>query len=860
MDRKIKGLFGRRRMLLWGGLSAALLIVGITTSVLWSLGALPWNQSTRDAKPAVIVNGDAITRSEFEEAYEGLLNRYRASLSGVNRLKFERDLAGASGAHYELQLKSQLADELIRQALIRQATREFGIGISEGEIRQRLREQLWSFLEANGVPPERIEQALQDPKTYQSPFTRDLRRRIRQQVLEDRLRERVVGPMDPTEDELREYYQRNRLRYFMPELVHVRHILIRIPEDAGEELVETARRKITEIRSQWEEGENFAALARRYSEDELSAPQGGDYGWIQRGDPTGESFVEAAFALEGSGDVSPPVRTERGFHLIQLVERRPAQGASYEDVAFQVRRDYLRDKTEERYQDWYRSYRGQAEIRIELPLLAAYRLEDEDPHAALRAYEKLKDEGHVEDPYLGYYIARLYQRELDGAQRKLDRLKREGGPPEEIAWLEAQVASLTRDVVRNLKDVLAQGKREQEIFEAILDVAPQDVEARYGFARFYIDHGRWDAAAQQLRRVLELAPEHPGALADYGRLLLDMKDYEKAAVYLERALQASEKAGRPGAETERERPELELALAQAYRELGRLEDFNSTLRRALERAPEHPEANRMLGEIELEQGAYAEAVRLFKRALAQIPSASSELRGELEILLGRAHLGADDGEEAERAFKRALETPAAAAAHLNLGDLDRDRGQTDQALQHYRQGLEQAVAWEMKERLASRIVALIPQDLEARRTLGELYDQRRQYHQAVEQYRALVELQPDDIGAWRRLGDAHLNLKEYAQALEAYQNGLPHATSSQEQAGLWARILRADRARGSGDVTEQGLEALYRLAELSFERGEDEKAGRYLSELIEADPAYRADDVEAFVDKLRQKGVKVTLP
>ncbi len=114
--------------------------------------------------------------------------------------------------------------------------------------------------------------------------------------------------------------------------VQARHILLRpagaTPADTAASLAE-----IEALRARVAAGEDFGALARQYSQDPGSAPQGGDLGTFGSGRMVPQ-FEEAAFALANPGDVSPPVRTQFGTHLIQLTARipRPTFEASYDDL------------------------------------------------------------------------------------------------------------------------------------------------------------------------------------------------------------------------------------------------------------------------------------------------------------------------------------------------------------------------------------------------------------------------------------------------------------------------------------------------------------------------------------------------
>lgn len=135
----------------------------------------------------------------------------------------------------------------------------------------------------------------------------------------------------------------------------VRHILIRPSELVSEP---EALRRLGEIRQRVEQGADFAELARQYSVDG-SAGRGGDLGWIYPGD-TVPDFERAMNALS-PGQVSEPVRTEFGYHLIQVLERR-TDAASPERVRAVARQALRERRIEEAFQDWMRQVRDRTYV------------------------------------------------------------------------------------------------------------------------------------------------------------------------------------------------------------------------------------------------------------------------------------------------------------------------------------------------------------------------------------------------------------------------------------------------------------------------------------------------------------------
>jgi len=147
----------------------------------------------------------------------------------------------------------------------------------------------------------------------------------------------------------------------MVQQTHVRHILIKTNEAVSEA---DAKRRLLLVRDRLVHGGDFAQLARLYSEDG-SAARGGDLGWVNPGDLVPE-FEKAMNALK-PGEISEPVKSPFGWHLIQVLERR-TEDMSKERTKLQARQEIRARKADEQYQDWVRQLRDRAFVE--------YRLED----------------------------------------------------------------------------------------------------------------------------------------------------------------------------------------------------------------------------------------------------------------------------------------------------------------------------------------------------------------------------------------------------------------------------------------------------------------------------------------------------
>ncbi len=159
---------------------------------------------------------------------------------------------------------------------------------------------------------------------------------------------KVLKDLKVSERELQEYYLKHKTDYELPERVQARHILVRFPAHAQPEQEKEALKKIEEIRKKIAAGADFAEMARKYSEDPGTKEKGGDLGLFARGQMVPE-FEEAVFKLK-VGELSSPIRTRFGYHLVKVEAKVPAQSQPFEKVKNQVRQDLLEAKRKEKLQ------------------------------------------------------------------------------------------------------------------------------------------------------------------------------------------------------------------------------------------------------------------------------------------------------------------------------------------------------------------------------------------------------------------------------------------------------------------------------------------------------------------------------
>jgi len=170
----------------------------------------------------------------------------------------------------------------------------------------------------------------------------------------------VDNPVD--EQAVENLYHERAETYVTPEQRHARHILIQLPADADAAAEEAARQKAQDAIDRIKGGEDFAAVAKAVSDDPGSAANGGDLGFFGRGVMT-PAFEEAAFSLQ-VGELSTPVKSQFGFHVIEVQEIRPEAATPLEEVRAELEAEL---QGEERSDLFYEKSDTLASLTFEQP-------------------------------------------------------------------------------------------------------------------------------------------------------------------------------------------------------------------------------------------------------------------------------------------------------------------------------------------------------------------------------------------------------------------------------------------------------------------------------------------------------------
>lgn len=212
-------------------------------------------------------------------------------------------------------LQKQVLDQLVEQKMLLVKADEDTIIADDRDVDQRVEQNVRYMIQQVGSE-DKLEEAFQKPI---KKIKRDLRQETIDRIKIETLRRKKFQGVKITRREVEIFY--NTYKDSLPpikETVDISHILKQVK--AGEASSKDAFEKVTMIRNMLLEGSDFAELAKQYSEDPGSAKRGGDLGFTKRGDFVKE-YEQVAFTLE-LNQVSDIVRTQYGFHIIKLIEKR----------------------------------------------------------------------------------------------------------------------------------------------------------------------------------------------------------------------------------------------------------------------------------------------------------------------------------------------------------------------------------------------------------------------------------------------------------------------------------------------------------------------------------------------------------
>ncbi|MBO7190667.1 MAG: SurA N-terminal domain-containing protein [Elusimicrobiaceae bacterium] len=331
------------------------------------------------------VNGKPVLSSEYDAYLEGVIEQYQAVAPEVLQQPNAKDMLGR-----------EVLKELISKELLYQAAEEAKVQVKDSEIDDGINEIKTRFIidektgkEDPSGADKRFNEALKKQgltlKRYKEKIKRDIAVR---KLMEDHLRS-TIKPVE--EAEARELYENvdmvlknntkkikalekkspeqlkeaqaiaAKLKQLTAEQVRIGHIYLAVTKDMKPEEVKKKEELAKQIKKEIDGGMEFSAAVQKYTEDKASLTSGGDMILIKGIAP--KEIDEKAFSLS-VGKVSAPIKTDVGFHIIKIKEKRAAKEVAFEDVARELGQYLAQKRVQKAMADYLEALRGKADIKI----------------------------------------------------------------------------------------------------------------------------------------------------------------------------------------------------------------------------------------------------------------------------------------------------------------------------------------------------------------------------------------------------------------------------------------------------------------------------------------------------------------
>ena len=273
------------------------------------------------ADAVAVVDGSQIDRTD----YEALITQAKKSYKNQ-----KRDFPAAGSQEFQT-LRNQAVQFLVQREQFEQEAKDMDVEVTDKQIDARLDQILKQYF---GGDPKKYDKQLKEQGLTEAQVRND----VRAQIVSEKIFEQVTKDVKVSDKEIGDYYAKNKKQYSQPESRDVRHILVKTKKQADD------------LHAQLENGADFAALAKQYSEDTGSKANGGKL-TISEGQ-TVAPFDKTAFQLKRNA-ISKPVKTEFGYHIIQpLSDVKPAKVTPLKDVKESIRQQLQQTKKNEAMTKW----------------------------------------------------------------------------------------------------------------------------------------------------------------------------------------------------------------------------------------------------------------------------------------------------------------------------------------------------------------------------------------------------------------------------------------------------------------------------------------------------------------------------
>lgn len=290
------------------------------------------------ADVAAKVNGVPITTLELNRSFQAHVQVPYSTVQEDPRAK---------------EVLRQILDNLIDRELLLQRAKSLKMAVPAQQVDTQMEQLLQRF-----PSKEALDQAL----TAQNLTMDSVKKDVESQLLRQQLvKKEILDKVNVSAGDVQTFYDKNKGKYVEEEQVRARHILIKVPPEVSPTDEAKLKGKADDALKRVKQGEDFAGLATELSDDG-SKENGGDLGFFPRGRMV-PAFEEVAFTLQ-PGQTSDVVRSQFGYHIIKVEDRKTGRALAFDEAKSQVKDDLTQQQTYERYQQYMAGLRSKAKVEV----------------------------------------------------------------------------------------------------------------------------------------------------------------------------------------------------------------------------------------------------------------------------------------------------------------------------------------------------------------------------------------------------------------------------------------------------------------------------------------------------------------
>lgn len=302
------------------------------------------------AKKVAVFKGGDITQAELQQQIDAL-----AQQSGQGSIK--------PGSPQYKAAVAQVMPNVVALEISKAYAKEHGIKVSRKEIDKgvkqqidQIKQQLAQQAQSQGQTvsaDQAYQQALQQANLTEKELKKRIREQIPQSLLVQKVEKKVVGDTTPSKKEIKTFYDKNKKQFQVPEQRCTRHILFNKDQ---KKLAEETKKKLQKDSSQ------FGKLAKKYSQDPGSAAKGGDLGCLTSSDQLVPEFKSAVFKAK-KGEIVGPIKTQFGYHLIEVTDIKKAKTEPLSKVSPQIKSQLSGQEQSKKFQAWIEKQKKQRNLK-----------------------------------------------------------------------------------------------------------------------------------------------------------------------------------------------------------------------------------------------------------------------------------------------------------------------------------------------------------------------------------------------------------------------------------------------------------------------------------------------------------------